>query len=273
MLGQLMPCGGGPPIPLVKPKLLVGRHSTCDVPIRLVTVSARHCELELRDGYWFVRDLGSTNGTRVNGKVCTSAQRLMPNDVLWLAQFRFKVIYTAPPAPELPPAEVPAAREEQPAPEPVPAADEAAEEETLLGELVPCGGGDPIALTKPLLVVGRSSACDIVLRFTYVSSRHCQLEWDNGSWFVRDLGSHNGIRIDGVRCPSGPLPPGSVLGIATLRYHVHYGAGGADPAQHPLFARSLLEKAGLQRWRGPSGPAAADDEGPPRKVWRIDDFS
>src|SRR5260370_28015183 len=81
MLGQLVPCGGGPPIPLLRPKLLVGRQDFCDVPIRFNLVSSRHCELEFRDGYWFVRDLGSRNGTRVNSMLCTE-QWLLPNDVL-----------------------------------------------------------------------------------------------------------------------------------------------------------------------------------------------
>src|SRR5439155_17701283 len=62
MLGKLAPCGGGPPIPLLKPKLLVGRQRFCDIPLNFPNVSSRHCELELIDGYWFVRDLGSSNG-------------------------------------------------------------------------------------------------------------------------------------------------------------------------------------------------------------------
>ena len=97
MLGQLVPCGGGLPIPLPRPKLLVGRQTGCDIPLPYSTVSSRHCELELIDGYWFVRDLGSSNGTRVNGKPCES-QRLLPNDVLTVAQYRYTVVYTPPAA-------------------------------------------------------------------------------------------------------------------------------------------------------------------------------
>lgn len=279
MLGQLMPCGGGPAIPLLRPKLLVGRQSYCDVPIRFATVSSRHCELEFKDGYWFVHDLGSSNGTRVNGKPCRS-QKLLPNDVLWLAQYRFSVVYT-PPAEE-PPASPEPAVADMGEPGPSPASEKSApppredvSEELSLGELIPCGGGDPIPLEKPNVVVGRSPQCDIVLRFGVVSSRHCRLDWENGYWFVHDLGSHNGIRVDGVRCTSERLPPGSVLGIATLRYEVVYRSPGAAPHRHPLFARGLLEKAGLTGWRGGpgAGKAEEDGEGPPRPVWRVDDFS
>src|SRR5258707_10851625 len=95
MLGKLAPCGGGSPIPLLKPKLVLGRHSSCDIPLNFPTVSARHCELEFLNGYWFVRDMLSNNGTKVNNTPCLF-QWLMPNDVLGVATYRYKVLYTAP---------------------------------------------------------------------------------------------------------------------------------------------------------------------------------
>src|SRR5665213_1645115 len=68
MYGELVPQGGGDPVPLLKTKLLVGRRDTsCDIALRFPNVSSRHCELELVGGYWLVRDLGSSNGTKVNG--------------------------------------------------------------------------------------------------------------------------------------------------------------------------------------------------------------
>ena len=58
MLGELIPRGGGDPIPLQKTTLLIGRRSSCDIALRFANVSSRHCELELINGYWQVRDLG-----------------------------------------------------------------------------------------------------------------------------------------------------------------------------------------------------------------------
>ena len=68
MLGELLPCGGGRPIPLLKPKLVVGRQRQCDISLPFTTVSSRHSEMEYRQGCWHVRDLGSKNGTYVNGR-------------------------------------------------------------------------------------------------------------------------------------------------------------------------------------------------------------
>ncbi len=59
MLGQLVPCGGGDSIPLLKSELLVGRRSRCDIVLQFPNVSSHHCTLELQNGYWFIRDLGS----------------------------------------------------------------------------------------------------------------------------------------------------------------------------------------------------------------------
>ncbi len=95
MLGELNPCGGGDSIPLLHEKLLVGRRSSCDIRLPLSNVSSYHCELELRDGYWHVRDLGSTNGIKVNGER-TLESPLMPGDELQIAKSRFRIEYDVP---------------------------------------------------------------------------------------------------------------------------------------------------------------------------------
>ena len=84
MLAILLPCGGGADVPILAPKVVVGRHSDCDVALSYRSISARHCELERVDGYWRVRDLGSSNGTRVNGAKI-SVSWLLPDDELTLA--------------------------------------------------------------------------------------------------------------------------------------------------------------------------------------------
>ena len=40
--GELVPVGGGDPIPLLKKTLLVGRRETCDVVLRFANVSSNH---------------------------------------------------------------------------------------------------------------------------------------------------------------------------------------------------------------------------------------
>ena len=145
----------------------------------------------------------------------------------------------------------------------------------MFGKLIPCGGGDSIPLLKPRLVVGRTPPCDIVLPLRTVSSKHCVLELRDGFWHVRDLGSRNGIRVDGVFELAKFLKPGQILWIAAQRYEISYTplADAPPPDENP-FALGLLEKVGLAR-RGTGGveprlPHAHDEE-PPRKRWSIDE--
>lgn len=93
MYGELIPVGGGDPIPLLRKTLLVGRSESCDVVLRFANVSAQHCRLGLEGGYWFVDDEGSRNGTRVNGARVTR-KRLLPGDVLALASHKYEVRYS-----------------------------------------------------------------------------------------------------------------------------------------------------------------------------------
>lgn len=116
-----------------------------------------------------------------------------------------------------------------------------------LGELVPCGGGDPIPLLKERLVVGRRSRCDITLGFSNVSNRHCELKLINGYWFVQDLNSSNGIKINGNRCERKWLMPEDELSIGKHRYQIFYQPTGDAPTDEDedVFGTSLMEKAGL----------------------------
>ncbi len=278
MLGKLAPCGGGPPIPLLKPHLVVGRRPDCDVPLSFPSVSSRHCELELLEGYWHVRDLGSTNGTRVNGNPCT-VEWLLPEDVLALSKHRYSVLYTPPPGRPPPrksaPAEVgtrlappPSAPAAPPVVRPTPSAPA---DGPALGKLVPCGGGPPLPLGQPRILIGRDAGCDIVIRSPVVSGRHCLLEWADGGWTVRDLGSKNGTRVDGVRGTEQPLPPGSTLWLGSLRYQLVVNPPEGPVRREPppaTFGQSLLEKAGLARWRPPD---VTDPNDKPPERYNLDE--
>ncbi|MEZ6128307.1 MAG: FHA domain-containing protein [Planctomycetaceae bacterium] len=105
-LGELQPCGGGDAISLTKDKLLVGRRTHCDITFDSQSVSSQHCELELRDGFWHVRDLGSSNGTKVNGTRVESA-KLMPGDEIAFATHTFHLNYELPEGAEPPEEEDP----------------------------------------------------------------------------------------------------------------------------------------------------------------------
>ena len=93
MYGELIPVGGGDPIPLLKKILLVGRRESCDIVLRFSNVSAHHCQLSINGGYWYVRDKESRNGVKVNGSRVLE-KRLDPGDILSIAKHKYEVKYS-----------------------------------------------------------------------------------------------------------------------------------------------------------------------------------
>src|SRR5438309_1281852 len=90
MRAQLVPIDGGPSIEVHKDLTVVGRKEDCDVRLDHKSVSKMHCVIVKTDGLLLLRDLGSTNGTRVNGQRVRRAA-LLPNDQLTIASYKFRV--------------------------------------------------------------------------------------------------------------------------------------------------------------------------------------
>ena len=67
-------------------------------------------------------------------------------------------------------------------------------------------------------VIGRSRDCDVVLADDNVSRRHAEIRPSGGSWIVKDLGSTNGVKVNGRRI-QGPqsLKRGDTIQLGTAR--------------------------------------------------------
>jgi pSer/pThr/pTyr-binding forkhead associated (FHA) protein len=90
---QLIPVEGGKPIELAKQIMIVGRGEFADIPFENKSVSKQHCILVRTDGLVLIRDLGSTNGTRVNGQRVRRGA-LLPNDQVAFANFKYILKYS-----------------------------------------------------------------------------------------------------------------------------------------------------------------------------------
>jgi pSer/pThr/pTyr-binding forkhead associated (FHA) protein len=59
---------------------------------------------------------------------------------------------------------------------------------------------------KDSFVIGRSGQCDVVIAHESISRRHCQIDYHNGDLYVTDLGSINGVSVDGEKIePEKPI--------------------------------------------------------------------
>jgi Protein of unknown function (DUF3662)/FHA domain len=84
------------------------------------------------------------------------------------------------------------------------------------------GGGRRNVLSGNRVVIGRSREADIVLQDPNVSRRHAELRREDGAWQVVDLGSTNGIKVNGRRVDHQPLRPGDqvTIGVTDLTFEL-----------------------------------------------------
>ncbi|HTU21114.1 MAG TPA: FHA domain-containing protein [Gemmataceae bacterium] len=124
------------------------------------------------------------------------------------------------------------------------------------GELQPIGGGDPIPLIREELTLGRRESCDIRLNYPNISGVHAQLTFRNGYWYIRDMNSTNGIKVQGVRVQEKLLHPRDEITIGKRKYIIEYELPADRRAldevvEEDIMGQSLLEKAGLERPKAP----------------------
>ena len=79
------------------------------------------------------------------------------------------------------------------------------------------GGGSRRPLTGERMTIGRSGECEVVLDDPNVSRRHAELRREGGGWVVADLGSTNGITVNGSRTERAALKPGDEIALGRSR--------------------------------------------------------
>ncbi len=219
-------------------------------------VSAVHARVwRAADGAWWLEDLGSTNGTWLNGRRLAAAERLRSGDRFTLGQrgpaFGVRI-----------PGDLGRTRAEAAIDPDVP----------VLRLRRVAGGADLVGQGREI-VVGRAAACTIPLRTvadTIVSKRHALIAFaPDGAATVTDLGSRNGTYVNGRRVEGatalalgdrlmlgwqGPLLEVRVLGAATL-------PEGQGAAFHPELQPAKTLAGMVQEARGAAGPGGVSRTG------------
>ena len=69
--------------------ITLGRVASNEITVQDARCSRQHCAIYDHDGEWFVRDLGSRNGTRLNGEKISSAVALQTGDKIRIGHTKF----------------------------------------------------------------------------------------------------------------------------------------------------------------------------------------
>jgi pSer/pThr/pTyr-binding forkhead associated (FHA) protein len=98
-----------------------------------------------------------------------------------------------------------------------------------------------IAVQRPVLLVGRHPECDVRLDLPKISRRHCCLALAYDRLLIRDLGSRNGLRVNGLVVDEAHLRPGDEVAIGPLLFRVEDpdavpGASARASARAPVPA-------------------------------------
>lgn len=99
--------------------------------------------------------------------------------------------------------------------------------------LVPAGADlQPVRLDKAVVLFGRHPDCDVVITSSRkVSRKHCCVAQVNNAFVVRDLGSMNGVRINGIAVKrSARLKPGDELTVGDVVFHLREESKNGRPA-------------------------------------------
>ena len=236
----LIPAGKAPPAVRRLPgeSLVLGRDQECDVVLPDGAVSRRHARLAWQDGQWWVHDLDSANGTMLDGAPVRQAI-LDDGASLEVGPFAWTVRL-------------------------LPARGRLRFVDGLFLWKLTAEDPRPGAIARLLwsrqTVIGRSDTSDVVVSCDQVSALHARLEQDLDGLRVVDLGSANGVRVNGATVRSADLLDGDRLEVADLPFRVRrtwlpapplLGAGGVLAVV--LLVLLLLPTAGrrtleLDRW-------------------------
>ncbi len=207
----------------------IGRGRTADITVRDKHLSREHCQIQQFEDMFTVNDLGSRNGVRINGQRISGAQQLITGDMIQIGQTHIMFVTDAHDENEneAMPADNGAA-DSEPASETI-MLDEVSrnlDEETAapppnkpLRFVLQYKKGERrrfLPLTKSQLTIGRHKSCGLILRDKSVSSCHAAISFHNGLYEIHDLGSTNGIKINGKKVDQAILNPGTRIRLGNV---------------------------------------------------------
>ncbi len=206
----------------------VAKH--CDIVIKVPEASRQHCRLKMEGSSWFVEDLGSSNGTRVNGRKVTTFE-LQDGDEIMVGKACLRFLES-----DVVVDEISLDDDEEMELE------ISLEEDAFLRFLNTDRQGQKVDFAGRM-TFGRRSSNSVSLDEKGVSGSHTEFIPEDGIWICRDLGSTNGTFVNGEPAVEARLEPGDRVRIGTVEFVFGVGEdeGDAEMASTVIMTEVPLE--------------------------------
>ena len=203
-------------IPLTRWENSIGRSPTCDVILTNATVSRFHAVISKRRTGWVVADTGSRTGVFVDGEKIGKPVKLNHGDKIYFgtARYEFFDVDVDDLEREKERERMRQARVAARAPMRAPARN-GNEAVGFMPALIDEASEKAYVLGCESCIVGRSPECDIKLRYPTVASKHIKIYKIGNSWFIEDLGSSTGTKLNARTLSAGRrrLKSGDIISL------------------------------------------------------------
>jgi pSer/pThr/pTyr-binding forkhead associated (FHA) protein len=233
-------------IPLTRDELTIGRKDGNSIRLTERNVSRRHARIVKRNEGFFLEDLASYNGIVINGARLAEAKPMRGGDQILIGDYKLQVVEEAGAQPTPPPPAPPPVASEHAAPllaatpstpptngaagvaatnDPLaPAAPSGPVPEHIRGMrvvfLAPAGVPAPVMLDRLPMILGRSESADIALAFSSISREHARLFVEDDKLFIEDMGSSNGVQVNGEKHRKSELAAGDMVQLGVVEFRV-----------------------------------------------------
>jgi len=215
---------------------VVGRGEDATIRLDDLSLSGRHFELIWNGLIARCRDLGSANGTTVDGE---RIRTVLLRDRAEIAAGGNLFLVRLPAGAASAAADAPAAAGETPTTAAAAAEPEALEHELrcVVFKVLRGGRAGEMLVAPPVarVVVGRDTGCQVCLDDHEVSGKHFELVWSDPDWRVHDLGSANGTKLNGVRISDAVVHDRDEITLGRAQLLVRLPQIAPPPEVEPVF--------------------------------------
>jgi pSer/pThr/pTyr-binding forkhead associated (FHA) protein/serine/threonine protein kinase len=180
-------------------EIIFGRDATCQFVLQEGNSSRRHFKIYKEGETLYVEDLKSSNGTRHNGIKLTNRAELKPGDLVSVGETNVSLKRSAN-DPDMAILE---------------------QNSWKLSVVADMEAHDYVFVSG--MEVGRGDDCAVIIKDVKSSRKHCKILLEDGKYYVEDLGSSNGTKVDGVAITKKEITENNLIEIGTTKIRLARG--------------------------------------------------